>query len=83
MLNLSGKFTQFDVYSLFELKNPYTQRFYIKCKAEKHDNYSFYMTEEEIRETFQVYTEKDGKRKPKYPNHSQFRTAVIEKHTRS
>ncbi|MBN2936299.1 MAG: replication initiation protein [Lactococcus lactis] len=79
LLNLSGKFTQFDVYSLFELKNPYTQRFYIKCKAEKHDNYSFYMTEKEIRENFQVYTEKDGKKKPKYPNHSQFRTAVIEK----
>lgn len=57
LLNLSGKFTQFDVYSLFELKNPYTQRFYIKCKAEKHDNYSFYMTEKEIRENFQVYTE--------------------------
>lgn len=81
LLNLSGKFTQFDIYSLFEIKNPYAQRFYIKCKKEKgcSKNDSFIMTEDEIRETFQVYSEKDGKKVPMYPNHSQFRNNVIEK----
>lgn len=80
LLNLTKNFTQYDAYKIFNLHNKYSMRFYEKCCQFKKYGY-FYMTEEEIRDSFGVYKLEPGtdKRiKPMYTQSHQFVKNVIE-----
>lgn len=80
LLNLTKNFTQYNVFCIFNLQNKYSMRFYEKCCQFKKLGY-FYMTEEEIRESFGVYKVVPGtdKRiKPMYTQSHQFVKNVIE-----
>lgn len=80
LLNLTKNFTQYDAYKIFNLHNKYSMRFYEKCCQFKKYGY-FYMTEEEIRDSFGVYKVEPGtdKRiKPMYTQSHQFVKNVIE-----
>ena len=80
LLNLTRNFTQYDAYKIFNLHNKYSMRFYEKCCQFKKYGY-FYMTEEEIRDSFGVYKVEPGtdKRiKPMYTQSHQFVKNVIE-----
>lgn len=80
LLNLTKSFTQYDAYKIFNLHNKYSMRFYEKCCQFKKYG-CFYMTEEEIRDSFGVYKVEPGtdKRiKPMYTQSHQFVKNVIE-----
>lgn len=75
-----GRITYYYFYSYVELKNRYAQRFYEKCCQFKKSGW-FTMSEDDIREKFNVYKidRSTGKRiNPLYPNHSQFRKKILE-----
>lgn len=80
LLNLTKNYTQYDAFKIFNLHNKYSMRFYEKCCQFKKYGY-FYMTEEEIRESFGVYKvnpETDKRIKPMYTQSHQFVKNVID-----